>query len=233
MLLELAKPFLGYLPEMTRPTKNIPFKERLMWTAVALFIFLVCCQIPLYGIKSNTSSDPFYWMRVILASNRGTLMELGISPIVTSGMVMQLLAGYRAELKEAQKESAGDEPQTAEASSSVPQGDDAAPEKVVQAEIANCAIEHFNIRFINWIRETLKRGKKDPVDGYQGPDMIERLIKEKHFGPASIKDFPPEFFTSDDLLVPFLPNDGLIQIVLMMDDDDEYEEEEEEEDDDE
>ena len=35
----------------------------------------------------------FYWMRVIIASNRGTLMELGISPIVTSGLVMQLLAG--------------------------------------------------------------------------------------------------------------------------------------------
>merc|ERR1719321_370090 len=34
-------------------------------------------------------------MRVILASNRGTLMELGISPIITSGMVMQLLAGAR------------------------------------------------------------------------------------------------------------------------------------------
>lgn len=32
-------------------------------------------------------------MRVILASNRGTLMELGISPIITSGMIMQLLAG--------------------------------------------------------------------------------------------------------------------------------------------
>merc|ERR1712159_44479 len=36
-----------------------------------------------------------YWMRVILASNRGTLMELGISPIITSGMVMQLLAGSK------------------------------------------------------------------------------------------------------------------------------------------
>merc|ERR1719201_2338760 len=44
---------------------------------------------------SNKSADPFYWMRVILASNRGTLMELGISPIVTSGMVMQLLAGAK------------------------------------------------------------------------------------------------------------------------------------------
>ncbi|CAK0789596.1 unnamed protein product [Prorocentrum cordatum] len=44
---------------------------------------------------TSKSADPFYWMRVILASNRGTLMELGISPIVTSGWVMQLLAGSR------------------------------------------------------------------------------------------------------------------------------------------
>lgn len=37
--------------------------------------------------------DPLYWMRVILASNRGTLMELGITPIITSGMIIQLLQG--------------------------------------------------------------------------------------------------------------------------------------------
>jgi protein transport protein SEC61 subunit alpha len=42
---------------------------------------------------SSDTSDPMYWMRVIMASNRGTLMELGITPIVTSGMIMQLLAG--------------------------------------------------------------------------------------------------------------------------------------------
>src|ERR1700744_4367081 len=42
---------------------------------------------------SSDSSDPLLWLGVILASNRGTLMELGISPIVTSGMIMQLLAG--------------------------------------------------------------------------------------------------------------------------------------------
>lgn len=66
-----------------------------MWTSIVLFIFLVCCQIPIYGVQSAKSSDPFYWVRVVLASNRGTLMELGISPIVTSGMVMQLLAGSR------------------------------------------------------------------------------------------------------------------------------------------
>jgi protein transport protein SEC61 subunit alpha len=57
-----------------------------------LFFF---CQIPLFGIMSSDSADPFYWIRVILASNRGTLMELGISPIVTSGLIMQLLAGAK------------------------------------------------------------------------------------------------------------------------------------------
>ena len=83
------------LPEVASPDRKIPFREKLLWTTITLFIFLVCCQIPLYGIQTSKSSDPFYWMRVILASNRGTLMELGISPIVTSGLVMQLAAGSR------------------------------------------------------------------------------------------------------------------------------------------
>ncbi|CAG06788.1 unnamed protein product [Tetraodon nigroviridis] len=75
--------------------QQIQFREKVLWTAITLFIFLVCCQIPLFGIMSSDSADPFYWMRVILASNRGTLMELGISPIVTSGLIMQLLAGAK------------------------------------------------------------------------------------------------------------------------------------------
>lgn len=93
--LHLIKPIMCILPEVQSPDRKIPFREKVLWTVVTLFIFLVCCQIPLYGIHASKSSDPFYWMRVILASNRGTLMELGISPIVTSGLVMQLLAGAR------------------------------------------------------------------------------------------------------------------------------------------
>lgn len=85
------------LPEIEAPPsrKPIPFREKLTWTAVTLLIFLVCCQVPLYGIHHSTSANPYYWIRVIMASNRGTLMELGITPIVTSGMVMQLLAGSK------------------------------------------------------------------------------------------------------------------------------------------
>ena len=74
---------------------QIPFKEKVVWTVLVLVIFLICCQVPLFGVTASESSDPLYWLRVIIASNRGTLMELGISPIVTSGLIMQLLAGAK------------------------------------------------------------------------------------------------------------------------------------------
>jgi protein transport protein SEC61 subunit alpha len=91
--LNLVQPFLPILPEVLSPDRKVPFNQKVLWTAVTLLIFHVCSQVPLYGIMSSDSSDPFYWMCVILASNRGTLIELGISPIITSGMIMQLLAG--------------------------------------------------------------------------------------------------------------------------------------------
>ena len=83
------------VPEIAKPMKAVSKHDKLIWTAIALFIYLICCQIPLYGIGKSQDADPLYWLRVILASNRGTLMELGISPIVTSGMIMQLLAGAK------------------------------------------------------------------------------------------------------------------------------------------
>ncbi|KAI8906731.1 SecY subunit domain-containing protein [Gorgonomyces haynaldii] len=94
-LLHVLKPFISLMPEVASPDRKIQFRERVMWTAITLFIFLVCSQVPLYGIMSSESADPLYWIRAIMASNRGTLMEMGITPIVTSGMIMQLLAGAK------------------------------------------------------------------------------------------------------------------------------------------
>lgn len=90
--LSLVQPFMPLLPQIRKPERKIRFGEKFLWTTVALFIFLVCSHIPLFGIMSSESSDPFYWMRAILASNRGTLMELGTSPIITAGMFMQVLS---------------------------------------------------------------------------------------------------------------------------------------------
>ena len=35
------------------------------------FFLILEFQIPLFGIMSSDSADPFYWLRVIMASNRG------------------------------------------------------------------------------------------------------------------------------------------------------------------
>jgi preprotein translocase SecY subunit len=50
-------------------------------------------ETPLYGIPISQGTDSFQTLRVIFASQRGTLMELGIGPIVTAGLIIQLLAG--------------------------------------------------------------------------------------------------------------------------------------------
>lgn len=95
-ILKYLRPILKFVPSVEAPDKRIPFRNKLAWTVITLVVFLVCCQIPLYGIRPSDHADPLYWIRVVLASNRGTLMELGISPIVTSGLVLQLLVGTKA-----------------------------------------------------------------------------------------------------------------------------------------
>ena len=59
---------------------------------MALVIYLVMVEVPLYGV-TTTGLGELTYLRVIFASNRGTLMELGIGPIVTAGLILQLLAG--------------------------------------------------------------------------------------------------------------------------------------------
>jgi preprotein translocase SecY subunit len=90
--LSLFKPIGRVLPEIKKPERKVSFNEKIFWTALVLVIFLVMTEIPLFGI-AKSASDEFGALRVIFASNRGTLMELGIGPIVTAGLILQLLAG--------------------------------------------------------------------------------------------------------------------------------------------
>lgn len=92
-LLALVRPFVGVLPEVPAPDRKVPFQSRVLWSAIALGIFLVASQVRLFGILSSDSSDPFFYVRAVLASNRGSLMELGVGPLITSGMLLQFLAG--------------------------------------------------------------------------------------------------------------------------------------------
>ncbi|MEM3437190.1 MAG: preprotein translocase subunit SecY [Nitrososphaerales archaeon] len=80
------------LPEVPKPQRKLSLTMRLFWTALVLAIYLIMAEIPLYGV-GKPSTDPLAYSRIIFASSQGTLMELGIGPIVTAGLITQILKG--------------------------------------------------------------------------------------------------------------------------------------------
>src|SRR3990170_4972226 len=93
--IELFKPLARFFPAIKAPDKKVAFNEKIFWTAIALILYFIMAQVPLYGVGQAGLNDPLGSLRVIFASNRGTLMELGIGPIVTAGLILQVLAGSK------------------------------------------------------------------------------------------------------------------------------------------
>ncbi|MFH0847894.1 MAG: preprotein translocase subunit SecY [archaeon] len=91
--IDLFRPFGRFLPDVSPPGRPVSFNEKIFWTAMVLIAYLVMSEVPLYGVGTQGAQDQFAAMRIIFASNRGTLMELGIGPIVTAGLILQILAG--------------------------------------------------------------------------------------------------------------------------------------------
>jgi len=91
--IEVFQPLARFVPTVSSPDRKVSFNEKLFWTAMVLIGYLIMTEIPLYGVGGAGAEDPFSAMRVIFASERGTLMELGIGPIVTAGLILQVLAG--------------------------------------------------------------------------------------------------------------------------------------------
>ena len=81
------------LPEIEPPTqKKLAFKEKLKWTLIVLISFFVLSLIPLFGLGQN-SLQRFEYLSIILGAKFGSLLSLGIGPIVTASIVLQLLNG--------------------------------------------------------------------------------------------------------------------------------------------
>ncbi|ASJ02244.1 preprotein translocase subunit SecY [Thermococcus profundus] len=81
-----------WFPEVERPKRRVPLKEKFMWTGTALLLYFILAEIPLYGVPSSVQ-DYFATLRFVLAGRNGSLLTLGIGPIVTAGIILQLLVG--------------------------------------------------------------------------------------------------------------------------------------------
>ena len=89
---EAAEPVLTRMPAVERPEGHVPFKRKLAWTAGVLVLYFFLTNIAIYGMGTG-SDDLFGQFRSILAGAQGSVLQLGIGPIVTASIVLQLLGG--------------------------------------------------------------------------------------------------------------------------------------------
>lgn len=88
---ETAAPVLTRMPTVSRPEGHIPFRRKLGWTAGVLVLYFFLTNVIIFG--ANTQGDLYGQFRSILAGGQGTVLHLGIGPIVTASIVLQLLGG--------------------------------------------------------------------------------------------------------------------------------------------
>ncbi len=85
--------FVSLFPEVKAPKqRRLPFKEKLKWTLVILVLFYVMGLVPLYGLGQNALQQ-FEFLSIILGASFGSIISLGIGPLVTASIVLQLMSG--------------------------------------------------------------------------------------------------------------------------------------------
>src|SRR6056297_1925381 len=89
---EAAEPVLARMPAVRRPEGHVPFKQKLMWTGAILVLYFFLTNITLLGMAQQ-GEDLFGQFRAILAGQQGSVLQVGIGPIVTASIVLQLLGG--------------------------------------------------------------------------------------------------------------------------------------------
>ncbi len=88
------KPLTDRLPAVKRPEGHVPFKTKMLWTLLILILYFSMTNVVLFGI-SQQRTDIFENFRAILAGSSFSLMHLGIGPIVTGSIIMQLFTGAK------------------------------------------------------------------------------------------------------------------------------------------
>ncbi len=83
----------NFIPEVKSPDeKKVSFKVKLKWTLIILVVFFVLANIPLFGL-SNNALERFKYLAMILGTDFGSIISLGIGPIVMASIILQLLTG--------------------------------------------------------------------------------------------------------------------------------------------
>lgn len=90
------RPLARRMPVIAKPKEHVRFKTKFLWTTVVLLFYFAMTNVFLFGLDSGSSQiDLFHTFRAILGGAQGSIMHLGIGPIVTGSIIMQLFSGAK------------------------------------------------------------------------------------------------------------------------------------------
>lgn len=89
------QPLTDRLPAVTRPEGHVHFRTKMLWVLLILVIYFVLTNTFIYGLDRAQVLDFFASLRAILAGAQGSLVHLGIGPIVTASIILQLFVGAK------------------------------------------------------------------------------------------------------------------------------------------
>ena len=88
------KRLVDVYPSISKPEGHVRFNQKLWTTTLVLIIYFIMTNVMIYGL-SDTTLDVFSSFRAIMAGASGSIMHLGIGPIVTGSIIMQLFSGAK------------------------------------------------------------------------------------------------------------------------------------------
>lgn len=94
-LLYKLKPLTDRLPAVRKPEGHVHFRTKMMWIILILVLYFAMTNVMIYGLDTENNLDLFAQYRAILAGAQFSLMHLGIGPIVTGSIIMQLFTGAK------------------------------------------------------------------------------------------------------------------------------------------
>ena len=90
------RPLARRMPVVAKPKEHVRFKTKFFWTSITLLFYFAMTNVFLFGLDpASNQVDLFRSFRAILGGAQGSIMHLGIGPIVTGSIIMQLFTGAK------------------------------------------------------------------------------------------------------------------------------------------
>ena len=88
----MIEKILNYIPVVEKPKQSLSFNEKFKWLIILIMTYAFLSHIQMIGISPIYSHNPLiYYFQLLLGARIGSIFTLGIAPLISAGIVLQIL----------------------------------------------------------------------------------------------------------------------------------------------